>query len=143
MTALVLAQKSPRESLVRYDPPQDIGVAPDPPVDPEDDELEYLGIEATDPDKAIADAIAAQLTESAELPAMDSKPTTKDVLHILLPPREWSENGRHIMQYVNDQPSTRVDVIALQEALDGKLVERQAREIGICPVREELYGQCF
>lgn len=34
-------------------------------------------------------------------------------------------------------------MIALQEALDGKLVERQAREIGICPVREELYGQCF
>lgn len=39
MTALVLAQKSPRDSLVRYDPPQDIGVAPDPPVDPEEDEV--------------------------------------------------------------------------------------------------------
>ncbi|KAF4730470.1 Dynein, axonemal, light intermediate chain 1 [Perkinsus olseni] len=143
MATAVLPQECPRESLVRYDPPQDVGEAPEPPVNPEEDELKFLGIEASDPDKAIADAIAAQLTESAELPPMDSKPTTEDVLHILLPPREWAENGRHILQHVNNQPSTRLDVIQLQEALDEKLMERQARETGICPVREELYGQCF
>merc|ERR1712023_117665 len=33
--------------------------------------------------------------------------------------------------------------IQLQEALDQRLMERQARETGICPVREELYSQCF
>ena len=27
--------------------------------------------------------------------------------------------------------------------LDQKLMERQARESGICPVREELFSQCF
>merc|ERR1719183_3284188 len=27
--------------------------------------------------------------------------------------------------------------------LDKKLMERQARESGICPVREELFSQCF
>jgi dynein light intermediate chain, axonemal len=27
--------------------------------------------------------------------------------------------------------------------LDEKLMERQARESGICPVREELFSQCF
>ena len=36
-----------------------------------------------------------------------------------------------------------MDVIALQEQLDKKLSERKARENGICPVREELYGQCL
>lgn len=30
-----------------------------------------------------------------------------------------------------------------QEALDEKLVERQARVTGICPVREDLYSQTF
>merc|ERR1711967_49175 len=35
------------------------------------------------------------------------------------------------------------DVINLQEQLDRKLQQRQARETGICPVREELYAQCF
>jgi dynein light intermediate chain, axonemal len=31
----------------------------------------------------------------------------------------------------------------LQEQLDSQLQQRQARETGICPIREELYSQCF
>ncbi len=31
----------------------------------------------------------------------------------------------------------------MQMALDERLQARQARESGICPVREELYSQCF
>merc|ERR1711904_391450 len=60
-----------------------------------------------------------------------------------LPPREWIEDAKHFIQYVTNQPATRLDVIQLQEALDQRLMERQARETGICPVREELYAQCF
>ena len=40
-------------------------------------------------------------------------------------------------------PATRLDVLVLQEGLDKKLLERQAREMGICPVREDLYSQAF
>ena len=47
------------------------------------------------------------------------------------------------MQYVSSTPATRLDVINLQEELDRKLQQRQARETGICPVREELYSQTF
>ena len=47
------------------------------------------------------------------------------------------------MQYVSSTPATRLDVISLQEMLDHQLQARQARETGICPVREELYSQCF
>ncbi len=36
--------------------------------------------------------------------------------------------------------ATRVDVARLREELDKKLMERQAREGGICPVREELFA---
>ena len=36
-----------------------------------------------------------------------------------------------------------MDVINLQEALDAKLQEHHAREMGICPVRERLYAQTF
>ncbi len=34
-------------------------------------------------------------------------------------------------------------MINLQESLDHSLQSRQARETGICPIREELYAQCF
>ena len=57
--------------------------------------------------------------------------------------REWTEDGQLWVQYVSSTPATRLDVINLQEELDRKLQQRQARETGICPVREELYAQCF
>lgn len=34
-------------------------------------------------------------------------------------------------------------MINLQEQLDMRLHQRQARETGICPVRRELFSQCF
>merc|ERR1719482_254050 len=78
-------------------------------------------------------------------PVNDSKaPTqTEDILNSILPPREWTEDGQLWIQYVSSTPATRLDVVNLQEALDQKLQQRQARETGICPVREELYAQCF
>merc|ERR1712072_445918 len=88
-------------------------------------------------------SLKAQLGRKVQLPPVESKPNTDDVLHALLPPREWIEEDKHYIQYVSNQPATRLDVIQLQEALDQRLMERQARETGICPVREDLYSQCF
>merc|ERR1719158_1110380 len=68
---------------------------------------------------------------------------TEDILNSILPPREWTEDGQLWIQYVSSTPATRLDVVNLQEQLDLKLQQRQARETGICPVREELYAQCF
>lgn len=68
---------------------------------------------------------------------------TEDILNSILPPREWTEDGQLWVQYVSATPATRSDVIQLQELLDQKLAQRQARETGICPIREELYSQGF
>ena len=57
--------------------------------------------------------------------------------------REWTETNQLWVQYVSSTPATRLDVINLQEQLDMRLQQRQARETGICPVRRELYSQCF
>ena len=70
-------------------------------------------------------------------------PATGEILNSILPPREWTDDGQLWVQYVSSTPATRLDVIQLQERLDQKLQERQARETGICPIREELYTQCF
>lgn len=68
---------------------------------------------------------------------------TEDILNSILPPREWTEDGQLWVQYVSSTPATRSDVTSLQEHLGQKLQQRQARETGIDPVREELYAQCF
>jgi dynein light intermediate chain len=57
--------------------------------------------------------------------------------------REWTEGGQLWVQQVSSTPATRLDVVNLQEELDRRLQQRQARETGICPVRRELYSQCF
>jgi dynein light intermediate chain len=40
-------------------------------------------------------------------------------------------------------PAKKEDVTELMKSLDSKITERQARESGVCPVREELFTQCF
>lgn len=56
----------------------------------------------------------------------------------------WSDANSGVwLRYASSVPSTRFDVVKLQEALDAKLVERQARDSGLCPVREDLYAQAF
>jgi dynein light intermediate chain len=67
----------------------------------------------------------------------------EDYLNSILPPREYTENGQLWVRYVSPTPATRVDVINLQNDLDKRLQAKQARETGICPIREELYAQCF
>jgi len=68
---------------------------------------------------------------------------TDEILNSILPPRQYSEAGQLWIQQVASVPSTRLDVVNLQEELDRRLQQRQARETGICPVRRELYSQCF
>ncbi len=47
------------------------------------------------------------------------------------------------VETVLSTPATKQDVIILQRELDNRLQTRQARETGICPIREDLYDQCF
>lgn len=57
-----------------------------------------------------------------------------------LPPKEYRlKNGQLWIQTVLSTPATRTEVIALQEELEKRLIQRQARETGICPIREELF----
>uniref|UniRef100_A0A7S2CCB2 Uncharacterized protein n=1 Tax=Florenciella parvula TaxID=236787 RepID=A0A7S2CCB2_9STRA len=104
---------TPPDALVKYDPALFVGFDP-----------------ATNDVKATrkADATPSQLD---------------DMVNSMLPPREWTQESGTWMQYVSKDSATRLDVINLQEMLDKRLLERQARETGICPVREDLYSQCF
>lgn len=104
---------TPPDSLVKYDAPLFVGIEPS--------------------------------SEAGAPPRSSNEGGSKldDMINAMIPPREWVEDSGVWMQYVSKEPATRMDVISLQERLDRKLAERKARETGICPVREELYAQCF
>lgn len=109
-------KKTPKARALKASPvpPQGTGPVPNPPAKQK---------------LAPVDAKAAQQTD--------------EILNSILPPREWTESGQLWVQQVSSTPATRLDVVNLQEELDRRLQQRQARETGICPVRRELYSQCF
>ena len=61
----------------------------------------------------------------------DSTSKNEDYLNSLLPPKETLEDGQLWVQYVSPSPATKMDVINLQDELDKRLMQRQARESGI------------
>lgn len=77
------------------------------------------------------------------LPPIESNPSEKETLNAMFPPIIVEEQGKKYIQYVSTEKATRDQARDLFKALDDKIRERQAREKGICPVREELYSQCF
>ena len=110
-----------RETLVQYDPPQEIN------------------------DSTLLKRRALNLAgkKKGNLPPLDSKLSLEDYLNSILPPREWTENGKNFIQYVSSQHSSRQDVVSLKEKLDEKLKERHAKDLGVCPVKEELFSESF
>ncbi|XP_065332658.1 axonemal dynein light intermediate polypeptide 1 [Cloeon dipterum] len=78
---------------------------------------------------------AAELEEAAGSDA--------EILHSILPPRQWEQDGQIWIQKVSPNPATREKVQNLAEEFDMRLSQRHARETGICPVRRELYSQIF
>lgn len=77
------------------------------------------------------------------LPPVEVKPTLDEYLNYILPPRQWSESGKEFIEYASTLQSSRQDVITLKEKLEMKLAERHAKSLGACPVKEDLYSQCF
>ncbi|EAS06422.1 33 kDa inner dynein arm light chain, axonemal protein (macronuclear) [Tetrahymena thermophila SB210] len=91
-----------------------------------------------------ANANQSQMINQTQMQEKKETHRTEDILSQILPPKEYTlENGQLWIQTVLSTPATRTEVIQLQEDLDRKLQQRQARETGICPIREELYEQCF
>lgn len=66
-----------------------------------------------------------------------------DVLNSILPPKEWEIDGKIFSQQISIQPATKRDVKNLVEKFDTYLKEYKAKEVGICPIKQEIYSQCF
>ncbi|XP_068426240.1 axonemal dynein light intermediate polypeptide 1 [Clinocottus analis] len=127
---------TPNESLLRYDTPISISKS----TDPKSSKGRPLKVSPRQP----ANSNPVPPPPKPKLATTDTpKQDNQDILNVLLPPREWMEGTKMWVQQVSSAPCTRPDVIHLEEQLDKKLQQRQARETGICPVRRELYSQCF
>lgn len=102
--------------------------------------LQYLPAEPAD--QALAQIASPNKRQTK---AMRKQAQVQEILNSILPARQFNDrkSGTNYLQKVSPNPASRHDVVKLQVALDERLQERQARENGICPVREELYSQTF
>lgn len=66
-----------------------------------------------------------------------------ETLNSMFPPKQWEEDGRKYIQYVSPKPASRDKSRYLFLALEQKIKERRAQGNGICPVRQQLYSECF
>lgn len=66
-----------------------------------------------------------------------------EVLNSIVPLKEWEEDGKYYRQSISNQLATKLEVKKLSEKLDTYLKQFNAKEVGICPIKRELYTQCF
>ena len=69
--------------------------------------------------------------------------SVKDALNLILPPKKILTNEQLWVQYVSCTPVTKAEVQNLKEGLDKRIKVLEAKETGICTVREQLYSECF
>ena len=98
-----IREGAPRESLVQYENP----------IEYAQDTLNSGGMSG--------------IRKPNQLSQLESKPNNDDILNAILPPREWIQENRHMIQYVSINSSSREDVANLQKQLDERLLARQAR----------------
>lgn len=72
-----------------------------------------------------------------------SRDALRDSLSLLLPPIITLEDEDEWVQFVSSKPATAQDVHKVEEKLDRLLERSQARETGVCPIREKLYAGVF
>lgn len=90
-------------------------------------------------EKIVQRADAMVPIEVDDLSTMDCN----TILDTLLPPRVEIEDDGFWFQKISRAPASSSDLLRLQEELDAELVKREAREVGVCPIRTEIYDQCF
>jgi dynein light intermediate chain len=69
--------------------------------------------------------------------------SVKDALNKIILPKKIFKNDNLWVQYVSCTPVTKAEVLNLKEGLERRLISMQARDTGICPIRELLYDECF
>jgi len=77
------------------------------------------------------------------IPNLETKIDMRSKLNTILPPKLFESKGRYYIQNISTERPGPSHITFLQSSIDTMLLKRQARESGICPIREELHTQCF
>lgn len=81
----MIPEGKPRDTLLKYDDPIESLI----PLDKAEPKLNIKGLPSTSP----LSHLLAAMKKKTQLPPLESKPSSDDILNAILPPREWLENS--------------------------------------------------
>jgi dynein light intermediate chain, axonemal len=70
-------------------------------------------------------------------------PKDPDLLNKMFEPYVFETEGKFYRLNVSRAETSRTELEELEKSFQAKLVEKQARKSGICPIREEIHNELF
>ncbi|XP_057702620.1 axonemal dynein light intermediate polypeptide 1-like [Corythoichthys intestinalis] len=128
---------APAESLLKYDRPILIPRSADKKSTKRNAKL----IQKPKPEQSAESSLRSRKSITSTLEEIKQK--NENILNVIFPPRKWEQANKEWVQKVCGEASTRLDVVSVEEELDKKLLQTRAMETGICPLRRQLYTECF
>ncbi|XP_075248668.1 33 kDa inner dynein arm light chain, axonemal-like [Convolutriloba macropyga] len=133
-----MSSGGPKPSLIRYSDPVIVSRNPDKRTPGARKLIKEQEITTMSPSQVVNKQHGSDTTGSEH-----GAQTVEETLNTILPPKQWMEEGQMFIQQVKSSPATRHEVADLSVELSDLLVNRQAREQGICPIRRELFNEVF
>ncbi|KAI6172856.1 Dyla-1 [Aphelenchoides besseyi] len=113
-----------RVSLVQYNNPEPV------PAD-----------EATDETPNPVDEL--KRIASCTLPPIEPEKQLRCIMDCILPPRKREIDGKSWLERASTVPSTRFDLLGLQQKFENELKISRSKSFGICPLRRRIYDEMF
>ncbi|KAF4523161.1 hypothetical protein B566_EDAN002418 [Ephemera danica] len=98
--------------------------------------------ESWKPDSLVEYDNPVMVTAGAAKETMTIGDEEGEILHAILPPRQWEQDGQLWQQKVSSNPATREKVQNLAEEFDMRLNQRHARETGIYELIRQTTISC-
>ncbi|XP_077581568.1 axonemal dynein light intermediate polypeptide 1-like [Stigmatopora nigra] len=127
---------APAESLLKYDRPILVPKSAD-----KKSTKRITKAQKSKPQPSVEYSLRSRKSITAILE--DIKQKNENILNVIFPPRQWEQANKEWVQRVCGEASTRLDVVNVEEELDKILLQTRAMETGICPLRRQLYTECF
>ncbi|KAI6230641.1 Dyla-1 [Aphelenchoides fujianensis] len=80
---------------------------------------------------------------SCSLPPIEPEKQLRAIMDCILPPRKREIDGRSWLERASTVPSTRFDILGLQQKFENELKVARAKPFGICPIRRRIYDEMF
>lgn len=91
----------------------------------------------------VVEVIGRKKHKQVAPPVANPQQALIDFLDSIIPPKKYVEDGLEYLQHASTMPSSRSDILYIEDQLDWLLKEKKARQNSMCPIRNAIFEECF